>query len=224
MKHILSLSLASALVLGLSACNDDSKETAQPAPAKQEESKTEQAAKEVAKAVEPVAKSLEETAEKAVEDVKEVAETVANEAEKAADSVANEAEKAAAPIVEKVEEAVKTAEATLISGEAAKGEKVFNKCKACHTAEEGGKHKIGPNLFGITTRAAGTADGFTKYSDSMVAYAQPWTPQLIAEYVENPSDFLKEKTGDKSAKSKMTFKLRDAQDRADVAAYLDSLK
>ncbi len=224
MKHILSLSLASALVLGLAACNDDSKETAQPAPVKQEESKTEQAAKEVTKAVEPVAKSVEETAEKAVEEVKKAAETVADEAEKTVETVTQEAEKAAAPIVEKVEEAVKTAEAALLSGDAAKGEKVFNKCKACHTAEEGGKHKIGPNLFGVIGRTAGTADGFTKYSDAMVAYGQTWTPELVVEYVENPSNFLKDKTGDTSAKSKMTFKLRDDQDRVDVAAYLDSLK
>lgn len=224
MKHILSLSLASALVLGLTACNEDSKETAQPAPAKQEESKTEQAAKEVTKVVEPVAKSVEETAEKAVEDVKQAAETVAEEAEKATDKVAEEVEKAASPVVEKVEKAVETAQAALLIGDAANGEKVFKKCKACHTAEESGKHKIGPNLFGVIGRTAGTAEGFTKYSDSMVAFAKTWTPELVTEYVENPTSFLKDKTGDTSARSKMTFKLRDEQDRVDVAAYLDSLK
>ncbi|MFV2091762.1 MAG: cytochrome c family protein, partial [Hyphomicrobiales bacterium] len=34
-------------------------------------------------------------------------------------------------------------------GDAAKGEKLFKKCKACHTSEQGAKNKIGPNLFGI---------------------------------------------------------------------------
>ncbi len=41
-------------------------------------------------------------------------------------------------------------------GDAAKGEKVFKKCKACHTIEEGGKNKVGPNLFAIGGRTAGS--------------------------------------------------------------------
>ena len=41
------------------------------------------------------------------------------------------------------------AASALADGDAAKGEKVFKKCKACHTIEQGAKNKIGPNLFGI---------------------------------------------------------------------------
>ena len=44
----------------------------------------------------------------------------------------------------------------MAGGDAAKGAKVFKKCKACHTAQKGGKHKVGPNLFGVVGRKAGS--------------------------------------------------------------------
>ena len=53
-----------------------------------------------------------------------------------------------------------------VAADLAAGEKVFRKCKVCHTLEEGGKKKIGPNLFGISGRTSGTAEGF-KYSKAM---------------------------------------------------------
>lgn len=211
MKPLLSLTLASALVLGLAACGDDKKE--------------ETAAPSQPTAVEKMKEKAEQAANTMVEEAKKQAEPVMEEAKTAMNEAAQDVKEAAAPVVETVEKAVDAVEdMALKPGDALRGEKVFKKCKACHTAEDGGKHKIGPNLFNIDGRTAGQADGFTKYSDAMVAYAQPWTVDLIAEYVENPTNFLKEKTGDKSARSKMTFKLKDEQDRKDVAAYLATLK
>lgn len=53
----------------------------------------------------------------------------------------------------------------LADGDAAKGKKVYNKCKACHTLEEG-KNKAGPSLAGVIGRAAAAVDGF-KYSKAL---------------------------------------------------------
>lgn len=105
-----------------------------------------------------------------------------------------------------------------LAQDAAKGEKEFNKCKACHmiasdseTIVKGGK--IGPNLHGVIGRTMGGVEDF-KYSDGLEAKAEAgevWTEENLAEYVTDPNEFL-------GSRSKMTFKLRKGQE--DVAAYL----
>jgi len=57
----------------------------------------------------------------------------------------------------------------LAEGDAAAGEKVFNKCKACHTVEEG-KNRVGPSLFNIVGRQPATVEGF-RYSKAMEDFA-----------------------------------------------------
>lgn len=109
------------------------------------------------------------------------------------------------------------------AGDAAKGEKVFNKCKACHTIEEGGQNKVGPNLHGIVGREAATVDGF-RYGKSVQKAAEAigtWEKEEIFEYLKDPNKFLRKVSGDKRARSKMTFKLPPADQRADVIAYLE---
>jgi len=99
-------------------------------------------------------------------------------------------------------------------GDAEKGEKVFRKCKACHTVEDA-KNKVGPTLQGVIGRTAGTVEGF-KYSDAMKeagAGGMVWTEENIAMYLEKPKDFIQ--------KNKMAFVgLKKESDRADVIAYL----
>ena len=106
------------------------------------------------------------------------------------------------------------------------GEGVFKKrCKACHTIEPG-KNKVGPSLFGVVGRQAGTIEGF-KYSDSYVEAGKGglnWSEDKIVEYLLDPKDFMRGVTGNKKAKSKMVFKLKDETDRQDVAAYLATVK
>ncbi len=106
----------------------------------------------------------------------------------------------------------------LAEGDAAKGEKEFNKCKACHmiasdseTIVKGGR--TGPNLYGVIGRVMGSVEDFA-YSDGLKAKAEAgevWTEEALAEYTADPNEFL-------GSRSNMTFKLRKGGE--DVAAYL----
>ncbi len=112
-------------------------------------------------------------------------------------------------------------------GDAAAGENDFKKCKSCHliaSADEvivkGGKS--GPNLYGVVGRPAASVEDF-KYGASIIAAGEAglvWDQENLVTYLADPTAFLKEATGDSSAKSKMTFRLKDGED---VAAYLASL-
>jgi len=119
--------------------------------------------------------------------------------------------------------------ATYAAGDVAAGEKAFRKCKSCHSIVDpegavivkGGK--VGPNLWGVVGRTAGTVDGF-KYSASLVAAGEGglvWSEDEIVKWLGDPKAYLREILDDSSAKSKMTFKLRKGGE--DVAAYLASL-
>lgn len=116
------------------------------------------------------------------------------------------------------------------ANDAAKGEADFKKCKACHAiiAADGTEivkgGKTGPNLFGVIGRQIGAMPDY-KYGDSIVAAGADgsvWDEESIAAYLVDPGKWLQEKTGDASAKSKMTFKLSKGNE--DMAAYLATLK
>lgn len=120
-----------------------------------------------------------------------------------------------------------TSNAAMAAGDAAAGEKTAKtRCVACHTFEQGGANKVGPNLFGVTSRGPGTTDGYN-YSTAFkeaVAKGFEWNDQNLGSYLEDPTAFLRSLSGDEKARSKMTFKLTKEDDRANVIAYLDSLK
>ena len=108
------------------------------------------------------------------------------------------------------------------AGDAAAGEQAFKRCKACHNVGPGAKNAVGPMLTGVIGRQAGTAARY-KYGASMRAAGEAglvWTEDLLAQYIADPSGFLREFLSDPKAKARMRFKLKDAQARADVAAYL----
>ena len=79
--------------------------------------------------------------------------------------------------------------AAFADGDAKKGEKVFKKCKACHSVDKG-KHKIGPSLAGIMGRKAGTTS-FKKYK-ALKGADFKWDDDNISDWIENQKDFLKE--------------------------------
>lgn len=118
------------------------------------------------------------------------------------------------------------------TGDAALGEKVFAKCQTCHViANEAGEvlagknSKTGPNLYGLPGRAAGTYPEF-KYGESIVALGASgftWNEADFVTYVADPAKFLKDKTGDTKAKTKMSFKLPKEEDARNVYAFISSL-
>lgn len=101
--------------------------------------------------------------------------------------------------------------AALAEGDAAAGEKVFRKCKACHTLEAG-KNKVGPSLHGLFGRKAGSVEGF-KYSDAMKESGITWDAETLNQYLTKPKDMV--------PGTRMAFPgLKKEEDRANLIAYL----
>ena len=108
------------------------------------------------------------------------------------------------------------------AGDAAKGKKVFNKCRACHKVVAG-KNGVGPNLNGMFGRTAGTLKGF-KYSKDMKAAGAKglvWNEENFVKYMAKPKKFVGSYIGRKKARTRMAFNgLRKAKDRDNIVAYL----
>jgi len=102
----------------------------------------------------------------------------------------------------------------LAEGDAAKGKKVFRKCKACHVVDKE-KNRVGPHLVGIMGRSAASVEKF-KYSKAMKAKAAEglvWDEASIAEFLKAPKKYLKG--------TKMAFVGLKKQDDIDnVIAYI----
>jgi cytochrome c len=101
-----------------------------------------------------------------------------------------------------------------LAQDAAAGEKVFAKCKACHVPDTD-QNKIGPSLKGVIGRTAGTLEGY-KYSPAMVEAGKGgmvWDDATLTEYLKSPKAVVKG--------TKMAFAgLKKDEDLANVIAYL----
>lgn len=98
------------------------------------------------------------------------------------------------------------------------GEQVAQVCKQCHTFAKGEPNKIGPNLFGVVANEnIASVPGYTFSSALLKDKGEKWDPEKLNIWLQNPQHF--------APGTKMTFAgLPKEQDRADVIAYLESLK
>lgn len=115
--------------------------------------------------------------------------------------------------------------AAFTPGDPVKGEKAYRKCVSCHSVEAGETKSAGPNLLGVFGRQAGTAE--YKFGTSLIEAGEAglvWTPALVDAYITDPEAFLKEILGVSRVRNKMRYKMKQADQRADVIAYLMSLQ
>ncbi len=122
---------------------------------------------------------------------------------------------ASASVAEVVEETGPPISELMQTADAGKGANVFKKCAACHTTENGGGHRIGPNLWNVVGSDVATTAGFS-YSDAMLAQEGNWDYELLNRYLTRPKDAI--------PGNKMVFVgLKKGSDRASVIMYLRSL-
>ena len=100
-------------------------------------------------------------------------------------------------------------------GDAVAGKRVFNQCAVCHSSQPG-KTILGPSLFGVVGRHSASLEGYP-YSDAMKAADKTWDAATLDAYLTKPQAMV--------PGTKMTFAgLSKAEDRANVIAYLETLK
>lgn len=103
------------------------------------------------------------------------------------------------------------------AGDPAAGKTVFTRvCGACHTDEANGPRKLGPTLFGVVGRKAGSVEGF-RYSQANKSSGITWTPDVLDVYLKDPKA--------KVPGTIMAFAgLKNDTERQNVIAYLETLK
>lgn len=102
----------------------------------------------------------------------------------------------------------------LAKADPAKGEKIFAKCAACHTATQGGANGIGPNLYGVVGKPHGHIAGFA-YSDALKKVPGNWDFAAMDKWLTSPRDY--------APGTKMTFAgLGNPEDRANLIAWLNT--
>ncbi len=116
---------------------------------------------------------------------------------------------------EATEDAVVMISDMLADADVEKGAKLTKKCASCHTFEEGGANKLGPNLYNVVERVVASIDGFG-YSGAMAEHGGVWGYEELSQFLTKPKEYV--------PGTKMGFNgLSDAGDRANLIAYLRTL-
>ncbi|MBA4164867.1 MAG: cytochrome c family protein [Erythrobacter sp.] len=103
----------------------------------------------------------------------------------------------------------------LASGSIEAGEKIFAKCTACHTANQGGANGIGPNLFGVMGKPVGSHVAGFAYSPALSGHGGEWNWETMDAWLTSPKKF--------ASGTKMSFAgLSKPEDRANVMLYLEA--
>lgn len=101
------------------------------------------------------------------------------------------------------------------AGDAEAGRKAFRACAACHTVDPGGPSTVGPNLFGVVGRDVAAVGGFA-YSEALRALGGSWTAARLDGLIADPTAF--------APGTRMVMKIGDPKQRADLVAYLGTLR
>ena len=103
--------------------------------------------------------------------------------------------------------------ALMALGDVNAGEKIFKKCAACHSINQGGANKIGPALYNVVGRKIGSVADY-KYSNAFVEYGKEWNFEELNGFLTKPSKWIKG--------TKMAYAgLRKEADRASIIKYLN---
>ncbi len=106
--------------------------------------------------------------------------------------------------------------ALMSNADAARGKADIKRCSICHTFNNGGKNKVGPNLWGIVGAKRAHRDDFS-YSKALATKGGTWNAEELLRFVHGPRKYL--------PGTKMAFAgYKKPQDAADVVAYLETLK
>ena len=99
----------------------------------------------------------------------------------------------------------------VFSQDRARGQKLFEDCRACHTVESG-PQGVGPDLHGVFGRQAGTLEDF-RYSPALKRSGIIWTPQTLDVYVADPQKAVPQ--------NRMPYAgMPEERDRADLIEFM----
>lgn len=106
-------------------------------------------------------------------------------------------------------------ETAVAAGDPARGASAFRACMVCHSVKPG-EHMTGPSLAGVWNRKAGTAEGFSRYSDALKGADLAWNDSNLDKWLANPEKFIPENS--------MAFQgIGNEQVREDIIAYLKAV-
>ena len=96
------------------------------------------------------------------------------------------------------------------------GERVYAKCRSCHTVDEGGAEGLGPNLYAVVGAPIGGQSGSFGYSSAIAGHGGDWTFENLDAWLASPRGF--------ADGTNMSFPgLPKVEDRANLVAYLNTM-